>query len=445
MTTGAPTVPTHPKSVLRAWRPDVALGAVVAVLGLVESAARHTGVGGWLVAVGLGAAVGLCRRAPGYAVVLVWVSCVVQVGFGLDIALVQLGAAVVAYGAARYGSVVVVWASGLSIPFGATLAAVYVVAHGTRLAENVTRFGVALPVLSDGWSPVLEAGLLCVAVFALPWLAGLALRSRDQADRSVVREVAAEQARARAEQARARAEAERAAAQEVATLRAEQARLARDVHDVVGHSLAVILVQAESAQYLPDDDLERIRATVRTIATSARRSLQDIRQVLSSTEQAPDATAPVLDAAALIADLRAAGHDIRVDVHGPVRSLTSAEQTVLFRVLQEMLTNALRHGRRGSPVHVAQTWAGDLRLDVTNTIAGDDSTTNDGDTRTDGLGLVGMRHRLELIGGRFDVARGDDSATPTFRATAWIPTTHTPATGTAVTPSTPAASTALTP
>ena len=402
---------------MRSWRPDVALGAIVAVLGLIESAARHTGVGGLLVAVGVGAAVGLCRRAPGYALGLVWAACLVQVGFGLDIALVQLAAAVVAYGAARYGSVAVLWLSGLSIPVGAMLAAVYVVAHGTQLAENVTRFGVALPVVSDGWSPVLEAGLSCVAVFALPWLAGLVVRSRDQAGRSRLREVAAEQARARAE-------SERAAAQDVATLRADQARLARDVHDVVGHSLAVILVQAESAQYLPDHDLERIRATVCTIAMSARRSLQDIRQVLASTEQTTDSAGPVLDAAVLIADLQAAGNDIRIDVHGPVRPLTSAEQTVVFRVLQEMLTNALKHGRRGAPVHVAQTWTSDLRLDVTNTIA-DAVTALD---RTGGLGLAGMRRRVELIGGRLDVARSDDSATSTFRATAWIPTTTTPTT-----------------
>ena len=427
-------MPAPSTSVLRVWRGDIALGAIVAVLGLVESTARHTGVGGGLVAVGVAAAVGLCRRAPGYAVVLVWASCAVQIGFGLDIALVQLGATVVAYSAARYGSVAVVWASGVSIPVGATLAAGYVVTHGTRLAENVTRFGITLPMSSGGWSPVLEAGLVGFAAMALPWLAGLTVRLREQADLSHARELAAEQARAQAETARA-------AAQEVATLRAGQARLAHDVHDVVGHSLAVILVQAESAQYLPDDDLERIRATVRTIATSARRSLQDIRQVLSSTERDPDSTGPVLDAAALIADLRAAGNDIRLDVHGPARPLTSAEQTVLFRVLQEMLTNALKHGRRGAPVHVTQTWARDLHLDVTNTMSDDLRDADVSLDRTGGLGLAGMRRRVESIGGRFEVSKENTSAAPTFRATAWIPTTDT---STAAATGTPSTSTAIT-
>ena len=79
----------------------------------------------------------------------------------------------------------------------------------------------------------------------------------------------------------ARAQRETEQAREIARLREEQAQLARDVHDVVGHSLAVILAQAESAQYLPDDDPEALKKTMARSRTSARSSLQDVRQVLS--------------------------------------------------------------------------------------------------------------------------------------------------------------------
>src|SRR5690606_29784964 len=92
-----------------------------------------------------------------------------------------------------------------------------------------------------------------------------------------------------AEQERQQAEEQRARAEEVARLQEGQTRLARDVHDVVGHSLAVILAQAESAQFLPENDPARLKATFATTADSARESLQSVRRVLSSTA-GPDAT-----------------------------------------------------------------------------------------------------------------------------------------------------------
>ena len=102
-----------------------------------------------------------------------------------------------------------------------------------------------------------------------PWLLGLALRfsARSQASR----------------RSQVVAEAERDQAAEIARLRDEQTRLAHDVHDVVGHSLAVILAQAESAQFRDDEDTEALKQTMTNIATSARGSLEDVRQVLAAT------------------------------------------------------------------------------------------------------------------------------------------------------------------
>jgi len=87
-------------------------------------------------------------------------------------------------------------------------------------------------------------------------------------------------------------------------------------------------------------------------------------------------------------------------------------EVVAFRVLQEMLTNAIKHGRRDLPVQVERHWDDDLRIEVQNAVA-------EGPQTDDGQGLIGMRRRLDAVGGRLDVRRRTDP--PTFTATAWVP------------------------
>jgi signal transduction histidine kinase len=85
-------------------------------------------------------------------------------------------------------------------------------------------------------------------------------------------------------------------------------------------------------------------------------------------------------------------------------------------VLQEMLTNALRHGVRGRPVSVERHWEGELRIEVRNGVDPGSAAAPVG-----GLGIDGMRRRLESVGGRLDVCRRDDTDGSSFSATAWIP------------------------
>jgi signal transduction histidine kinase len=397
----------------RPWVPDAAVGVVVALLGLLEvgSADRlGTEPGGPLVLVVLSTAVavGLSRRLPGAALALVWVACTLQVLSGTNLLLVQASVAATAFGAARWGSTATVWLSAASIPVAALIAVFHVGLR--RLNGLVETAGVQEVVRSayqygDRWQ--LAAALLGMSTLGVPWLLGLSLRFVARAQASRVSQSVAEDEAARAVRASEQA-------REIARLREDQTRLARDVHDVVGHSLAVILAQAESAQYLDDSDARGMKQTMATIATSARDSLRDVRQVLATTDdQAP---APDADLDALVAGVRGAGHRVESSEFGHPQPLAPEVALVAFRVLQEMLTNALRHGRRDVPVLVERHWDGDLRIEVRNRVAADAVGTAGG-----GTGLDGMRLRLEPVGGRLDVRRREDDHGSTFTATAWLP------------------------
>jgi signal transduction histidine kinase len=130
------------------------------------------------------------------------------------------------------------------------------------------------------------------------------------------------------------AEAERDQAEEIARLREDQARLARDVHDVVGHSLAVILAQAESAQFLEDADTTGLKRTMANIATSARSSLDDVRTVLATTQGRPSGPPQQPDLEGLLDGVRASGHVVESTVVGTPQPLPPELEVVDFRVLQ---------------------------------------------------------------------------------------------------------------
>lgn len=402
----------------RAWIPDIAAAAIVAFLGLYEAATTAAlpewRVGLAFVAIGTAAAVGLSRRLPAAALGLVWGVCGLQVLADIDLMLVQLAIAAVAFGTARWGSAATVWLSALSIPVAALIVSVIVNTRGLGgLADLAGNEGLVDTVrdLSMTWQ--LTAVVMGMATLGAPWLIGLALRFGDRARVSKASQEAAEEDTARAVR-------ETGQAREIARLREEQARLANDVHDVVGHSLAVILAQAESAQYLDDTDPQALKDTMAKIATSARTSLRDVRQVLADTKQAP-AQPEGLDT--LIDGVRASGHEVVSSEVGTPRPLPPELEVVAFRVLQEMLTNAIKHGRRDSPVHVERHWEGELRIEVRNVVdlSPFAPPPGSGAGGAGGAGLDGMRRRLESVGGRLDVRRRDEDGATTFTATAWVP------------------------
>ncbi len=411
------------------WLPEAALAVLVGIMGIVQAAGDgYTGLLAQLVFVlTLVGCTATFRMMPGAALAGLWLAATLQMFGNLPLLWAQVVAvALVAFGTARFGSTLVVWLSAISIPAALVAASTY--AFGLLgLARELYDFlqGQSVPRINGYDLGGFAVGSLFLIV---PWLLGLTLRFIANSAASTQ---AAQIAQAEAEERQRLAQSERAQAQEIAELREGQARLARDVHDVVGHSLAVILAQAESAQYLPDADTAKMREVLDNVAGSARQSLQEVREVLTSTGAGP-AGAPAnsgtdLGLDRLIQGVRNSGNDVTSTLVGQPQPLPPELATVAFRVLQEMLTNALKHGRRGDPVQVEQHWEGELRLEVANLCA-DLSETQPitgavlADTpETTGQGVDGMRRRLESVGGRLDVRRRETAAGTTYTSTAWIP------------------------
>jgi signal transduction histidine kinase len=397
---------------VRAWAPDLAVGFVVLLLGLWEAYANaYSGYDGGpaplIVAVGAAIAVGVVRFAGWWSLGILWALLVLQAVTMTDIMLVELAVIGVAFGLARWGSRALLWASGISIPIATFFALGYVglLANGlwgTRIARNLI-----VPLIDSDISWPLVVLPMIAGVLALPWFAGLAARYWGAAR-------ASERSQSKAEAEAELAQRERARMREIAVLREGQARLARDVHDVVGHSLTVILAQAESAQFLDNDDPVALKRTMATIASSARSSLQEVRAVLASPDGDPGHRT---DLDTLIDATRASGNEISVTDTGVPRPLPPELATVAFRVLQEMLTNAIKHGRRDGAITVTRDWGERLGITVTNHTADDGAP---GMRSGSGNGIGGMRRRLESVGGSLEVRETFGPET-VFTAAATLP------------------------
>jgi signal transduction histidine kinase len=390
-----------------------ALAVVTLVVAILESVGR-TGFDDYgrslgeavLVIVLVTSAAGAALLRPGIALLLLWLllaSYLTQdVTIGLS-ALIATGA--VAFGCGRWGRRGTLVASAVSIPL--VCLALVLVRPDRQVADLLSRWGLrSLGLRIYEASPASGLALASVAalVLAVPWLIGVTVR--------LMRRSAASEASQRA------AEIQRDEAAEVAHLREAQAQLARDVHDVVGHSLTVILAQAEAAQYHPD--AERVRSMMATIAETARASLADVRLVLDAT--AGRATTPVsTEVESLLAPIRAAGREVIYTEVGVVRPLPPDRSAVVHRLLQEMLTNAVRHGDETSPVRVERRWGSELVLQVSNGVAaptaGFDSREAVAALEAQGHGLRGMRRRVESVGGRLEILLGAS----TFTVLATIP------------------------
>lgn len=379
---------------LRGWRfgADIAAAFVVTALGLfppldVETASP-------VVATLAFVSIVVRSVSPGTALLLVWVMALSQMienerpGFAAIAILLAL------YSSARLGSRIEIVVSGASALVGGLIATDFLIQSGTRYQI----FAAGIP---------LAAAIAPVGVLASTWLAGFAVRSFRSQRHESERRVLAED---RTERALGVAEAEK--------LRAD---MARDVHDIVGHSLAVIIAQADSVQFL--DDTARIRSVSSTIADTARRSLHEVREVLSGmTPEGAEEEPADLDT--LVEQIRAAGVTVERSARGVQRPVDGPPSVVVRRVAQEMLTNALRHGDAAAPIHLREVWrSGDVVLEVENTVPSERSIEER--VSGTGSGIAGMRARVEAVGGSLEAEAVDG----VFTARARVPFAdldHTP-------------------
>src|SRR4051794_26517727 len=179
----------------------------------------------------------------------------------------------------------------------------------------------------------------------------------------------------------------------------EQARIARELHDVIAHSVSVIVVQAAAADDVFDERPDQARAALRSIEHAGRDALGELRRLLSAVQAAdPSGPQPGLDRLDELAEpLRAGGLDVIVRREGEPAPLPAGVDLSAYRIVQEALTNTLRHARATS-AEVTVRFVGDaVEVDVR-----DDGRPAPTDGHTGGRGLLGMRERASLLGGTLE-------------------------------------------
>jgi signal transduction histidine kinase len=211
-----------------------------------------------------------------------------------------------------------------------------------------------------------------------------------------------------------RAERARAAARRADE---ERLRIARELHDVLAHSISVINVQAGVGLALLDSDPEQARTALTTIKEASKEALGEVRQVLDTLRtpgEAPRAPAPGLDRLPeLVEQAASAGLTVAIENAGGLPRLSPGTDLAAFRIVQEALTNVVRHsGSRHARVRL-EFARGTLRLRID-----DDGPATGAEAGGSGNGLAGMRERAVALGGTIEAGARDDGG---FRVLAVLP------------------------
>ena len=247
-------------------------------------------------------------------------------------------------------------------------------------AAGATVYGLANHDTMSGNTGNLWSDAFFATAILAAWLAGVFVRGR--------RETAAHAARTAA----AERQAERAVAD-------ERARMARELHDIVSHNLSVVILQAAGAQAAGSPDA----GTLEKIERSGRQALVEMRRLLGVLRQPDDQPGPprlspqpgIADLAALAEGVRAAGLPVRLDIDGDPAQLPIVVNISAYRIVQEALTNVLKHAGKASAQVSVRCGTGEVVIEIT-----DDGTGPPADRQNDGgHGLAGMRERVALFGG----------------------------------------------
>ncbi|MER5970658.1 sensor histidine kinase [Streptomyces sp. NPDC002055] len=366
----------HPTGVDTFWAlPVVGLSGLWLAEGTFEANSRFVAV---LTVFALGTVIALRRRAPEKMLLLAAATGVAQLIFGIEENPSNFGMLVIIYTAAANGAG---WASRFALVGG-------LLAPTLSLTRSPDDF--------PGASRIVGIVFLTVP-FALAWVLGDSIRTR----RAYY---------AQLEERAARLEKEREAQSKMAVA-AERARIARELHDVVAHNVSVMVVQADGAAYVLDAAPDQAKQALATISGTGRQALAEMRRLLGvlrtgepgeGRDYVPQPDVGQLDD--LIEQVRGAGLAVDFTVEGSPRPLPSGVELTAYRIVQEALTNTRKHGGPEAGATVRLTY-GDAELDL---LVEDDGRGAQQELYTeggaDGLGhgLIGMRERVGMVGGRLD-------------------------------------------
>jgi signal transduction histidine kinase len=241
------------------------------------------------------------------------------------------------------------------------------------------------PVPDNRWS----AALWYVSIGVATWAAAYTVRTRRLYVASL-------------EERAATAEREREHLARIAIAQ-ERAAIARELHDVVAHSLAVMVVQADGAAYALDQDTDAARGALRQVAATGREALDEMGRLVHVLRDGMEQTGGDDRIEAVVDRARSAGLTVTLTRADPPGEVPATVQRAAYRIVQEALTNVLRHAGQDATVTVRMGYEepGALTVEVTDDGAGRLAT---GRSDSGGHGLVGMRERVAVYGGQFEAA-----------------------------------------
>jgi signal transduction histidine kinase len=294
-------------------------------------------------------------------------------------------------------TLLLLFSSRVQVPLGVLVALYTVASRCDRPVSLRAAEWVALPItvgvtVNSGLHP--ERIIPKLALFAIAWVLGDNIRTR----RAYLAEL-----EARAE----RLEREREEQAERAVIE-ERTRIARELHDVIAHNVSVMVVQASAGEDVFDTDPARARESLSAVASTGRAALTELRRLLGVIRAEEDhdagyAPQPGIEYLnGLVAQIRETGLAVELSVLGEPRQLPEGVGLCAYRIVQEALTNTLKHAD-ASRAKVSVRYVADaLELEVVDDGRGAPGVNGD----TSGHGLIGMRERVSLFGGELSVGPG---------------------------------------
>ncbi len=261
--------------------------------------------------------------------------------------------------------------------------------------------GALAAAIINGGLPTLPAYLGPIAILLPLWLVGNAIRGgRARADEL------AERARRLENEQRLSLKAAQAE---------ERARIARELHDVVAHSVSVMVVQAGAARHVVHETPERATESLRAVEDTGKAAMQELRRILdvlgddnAQLDPQPDLTqVPVL-----VGTVREAGLPVQLEITGKQRPLTPVLELTVYRIIQEALTNAVKHSGLAPTLVAIDYQPNELKLEISCDGPVPPQATSGG------RGIAGMNERVALVGGRLEAGPGLKTG---YHVRAWLP------------------------